>query len=314
MEVMVSSVIQIDQALIAILSPKAKLKIRGLIDLAIDLQSAFASFIARQERIREELGLLRSQQTQAVERARVMGTDEKDAFNEFQPAIAELEGELKRLEGDRNKREQRRYDSAQLVAQLREFLQQAANRGKPLTHGQPGQAQLRADESPVQAVTRLRAEIAKLQQELINIRRQALPISELKLKAREYVRELSVAGAPSLHVAGGAFRVDWQPGAWATQGTLAPAGAPLIAWLFQDQMIARLDELIDKVANTGLPASKRGEREYQIQMKLVTLELEEEAIIERFESEFPDHLLRRPNADPMAVLGIRFGLAAKQAS
>jgi hypothetical protein len=98
---------QIDQALQAILPPKSKLKVQRLIDLAIDLEAAFQALIQRQERLREELGLLRSQQAQAVERARQVTTAPEAAeaaAKEYDSAIKELEGEIERLNKDRAKR------------------------------------------------------------------------------------------------------------------------------------------------------------------------------------------------------------------
>jgi hypothetical protein len=98
------------------------------------------------------------------------------------------------------------------------------------------------------------------------------------------------------------------PGAWATAGTLAPAGAPLLAWLFPDVMIAKLDEIIDsKVTGTGLASAERPRREHQIQGRLAALQRDEESLIEKYESEFD--LLRRPQADPMAILNLRNSVA-----
>jgi hypothetical protein len=140
-----------------------------------------------------------------------------------------------------------------------------------------------------------------------------LPSAELKARAREWVRELSAAGTPSLHVQDGAFRLDFQPGAWATQGTIAPAGMPLLCWLFPDAVIAKLDALIDHgVSGTGLASTERPKREGQLQGKLAALMRDEEALIERHESEFD--IPRRPTADPLAILGIRYGLQQARAS
>jgi hypothetical protein len=152
-----------------------------------------------------------------------------------------------------------------------------------------------------------------VQKELGALRRAALPAAELKAKAREYVAELRLAGIPSIHTSGGAFRIDWPPGAWALQGTLAPPGAPLLAWLYPDMLVKRLDDLIDKIATTGEPAAQRGQREHTLLIKLTDLERLEEAIIEKFESDLPE-LLRRPNADPQSVLQLRFGLQVSKAS
>jgi hypothetical protein len=191
-------------------------------------------------------------------------------------------------------------------------LSQAASRGKPLRDGIPVPPQLSPGDSPMDGVRKVRAQIAHVQQELAAMRRAALPAAELKAKAREFVAELGKAGTPSLHVQDGAFRVDWLPGAWATQGTLAPAGAPLLAWLYPDMMVKRFDDLIDTtVKDNGLPANKRGQREFDLLGRLVDLERLEEAIISKFEADYPE-LIRRPSADPMSVLELHFGSAGLQ--
>jgi hypothetical protein len=76
-------------------------------------------------------------------------------------------------------------------------------------------------------------------------------------------------------------------------------------------MIKRLDDLIDKIPSTGLPANKRGYQEFELQGRLIDLERLEEAIISKFERDLPE-LLRRPNADPLAVLEMHFGSAGLQ--
>jgi hypothetical protein len=313
------SVIQIDESLVAFLPPKARLKIQRLIDLAIDCESSFMALIQRQERIRSDLGGLRAQQERAIARSKE-ATDSKEAAAaasaEYDPAIKELEGELARLEGDRKKREQRRFDSAQLVAQLRQFISDAVNRRQPLAMGgMPVRPELQANETPPQGIRRIRAHIDKTRQDLANLRKSTLPASELKIKAREFVHQLSLAGTPSLHVQGAAFRVDWPVGAQQQMGTLGPGAAAVMAWLMPEVMIDKLDDIIDKTlakggSNKGVSSIDRPKREYELQADLVDLERLEESVITRFEGDFPE-LLRRPDADPLSVLEMRFGLASK---
>jgi hypothetical protein len=307
-----ASIPQIDQALLAHLPPKAKLKIQRLIDIAKDCESAFATLIARQERLREELGILKSQQQASVERARQLGTEPKDAAAEYTPAIQELEGELQRLDKDRARREQRRFDSAQLVAQLRQFLSDAINGRKIFPLGMPVKPEMAQGDDPPAAVKKIRAQITHLQQQLAAMRRAALPASELKAKAWDYVRALAAAGTPSLHVQDAKFEVRFEPGATQPMGTVGPGSLAIMCWLFPDQVIARLDALIDAtVKGSGLPAGKRGYQEFELQGRLINLERLEEAIISKFETDLPE-LLRRPNADPLAVLEMHFGSAGLQ--
>jgi hypothetical protein len=308
-----ASIPQIDQALLAHLPSRQRLKIQRLIDLAKDCEAAFATHIARQERLREQLGDLKSQQAQSVERARQLGTEPKDAAAEYTPAIQELEGELARLDKDRARREQRRFDSAQLVAQLRQFLSDAVNGRKIFPLGLPVKPEMAQGDDPPAAIKKIRAQVTHLQQQLATMRRAALPASELKEKARGYVRALAAAGTPSLFTQDAKFEVRFEPGATQAMGTVGPGSLAIMCWLFPDQVTARLDALIDATAKgDGLPANKRGYREFELEGRLSDLERLEEAIISKFETDLPE-LLRRPNADPLAVLEMHFGSAGIEA-
>jgi hypothetical protein len=301
---------QIDQRLLAACPAKARLKAQRLVSAAIDAESAFMAVIARQDRLREEVGAAASERRQAVDRARSV-TDKVEehqaAGAEYDSVIAELQDELARLEAERARREQRRYDSAQLVAQVRAWLETVSARNTPLAMvAQPPPA-LRNGETPLDAIRRVRDDIAALERELIQLRRAALPSAELKMKAREFVRDLALAGTPSLHVQDGAFRVDFMPGAWATSGTMAPAGMPLLCWLFGDAVIAKLDEIIERVSGTGLASADRMRRETEVKDRLLTLQRTEESLIEMaLDHDFD--VWRRPAAAPEAILGLRNGV------
>jgi hypothetical protein len=306
---------QIDSALLAILPPKAKLKAQRLIAAAIDAESSFLSLIGRQERIREDLGALQAEQRQAVERAQAIGGKEEiaAAAAAFDPALAELSDEIKRLHQERDKREHRKTDAQQPVAQIRYWLEQAASRNAPLAPAPHAAPQLRDGENPLQAVRRLRDEITQLERELTQLRRAALPSAELKMRAREYVRELALAGTPSLHTQDAQFRVDWPPGSQMAMGSLGPGSLAITCWLFGDAVIAKLDELIERtVTGTGLASAERGKRAHQLEGRLASLQRDEEALIERYENDFD--IPRRPTADPLAVLSVRYGLSMSKAS
>jgi hypothetical protein len=80
--------------------------------------------------------------------------------------------------------------------------------------------------------------------------------------------------------------------------------------------IAALDRELIQLRRASLPNSlasnERPRREHQLQGRLASLQRDEEALIERYENDFD--IPRRPNADPLAVLGIRYGLAQAKAS
>jgi hypothetical protein len=309
-----ASIISIDERLIGLLPPKPRLKINRLIALAQDLESSFQSIIGRTNALREDLGRIRDEQRQAVTRAREVSERDETvaaAAAHYTPAIDELEGEIRRNGIEQAKRDQRRIEAAQLVAQLRSFLEQSSMSLQPLAPAPNPPPRLQGDETPPAAVLRIRSEITKAHHEVTTLQRAPLPSAELRAKARDYVGELGKAGTPQVIAERGGFRVDWPPGAQTPMGTMGPGSAAIIAALFPDQLIAVLDAQIDKVTGAGLSSNERPKREAQLRAHIASLERAEESIIELYEGEFD--LLRRSHADPCAVLGVRHALAAKVA-
>jgi hypothetical protein len=311
----VSSVIQIDELLQRTLPARAKLKLRKLLAAAEDAQSAHMAAIQRAARLREEQGLLAAEQRQAEERARPI-TDKPEAVEaaaaQYTDAIGQLQIELERLTPQLQQREQRRNDSARLIGALRGFLGDAASRNQPLAPYQHPPPQLRADEDPVAGIRRLRGEIDALERELSALQRASLPTGELQQRIRDYVAELARGGMPSLFTDGGQFRVDWPAGSQTPAGTLGPGCACVIAALFPDALISTLDAQAARLRGTGLSSPERAKKVDQIKDRLLTLQRSEESLIERFEDDLD--LPRRPGADPLAVLSIRYDLAAARAS
>jgi hypothetical protein len=307
-----SSVIQIDERLQQALPAKSRLRLRRILGIAVDAEAAFQSVIDRQSRLREEIGEVRSQREQALAAARQLNDRVEDhaaAAAEFEPVIAELQGELTKLEAERNKRETRRTDAAQLVARLRGYLEQVTSRNAPLTPHQQPPVQLRNGESPVDAIGRVRTEITALERELIQLRRAALPSGELRQRIREYVTELGKAGMPSVFTDAGQFRIDWPPGSMAPAGTLGPGAACVIAALFPDVLISALDAQVERISGTGLASNDRAKREVEIHDRLLTLQRTEESLIElALDAEFD--VWRRPAAAPEAILSLRNGVAS----
>jgi hypothetical protein len=307
------SIIAVDARLIEPLPTRSRLKLSRLVQVARDAESAYQAAIRRGGELREELGILGSERRRILAVAEADGNEHPDVA-ETDAAIAVLEGELRRLEAQRDKREARRYAGAQLVARLRTALEQVQP-GATLVRSHQVQLRYLNGESPLEAVNRIRAEITKLQTELRSISIAPLPSAELKQKARSYVAELSKAAVPYLVAERGEFEVRFPPGCLAN-GPMAPAALPLFAWLFGDVLTARLDELIEQtVKGTGLSERERPQREQLIRDRIALLEAQEEAIIDADDSDNDGFgIVRRPEADPMIVLGARHGTAQARAS
>jgi hypothetical protein len=305
-----TSVISVDSRLVERLPARSRLKLGQLVMLARSAEDAFRSMIAQQENIREQIGSVNSERAAFVA-SKTETTDGKAAApdtGEYDQALEQLQAELARLQQHRPKLEERRFASAQLIAQLRSYLEQSALNNVALTRAQLPLAPRLNGEKPPDAVARIRADLTKAQTELTALLRSPLPTAELKQRNREYVAELAKAAIPELMVERGGHEVRWPPGCLAN-GPLAPAALPVFAWLFPDIVTARLDELIDQtVKGTGASANERPKKEAALRARIRDLEIQEEALIEQ--SDIDDwNISRRPAADPMIVLGLRNGRA-----
>jgi hypothetical protein len=307
-----SSLISVDQRLIALLPTRSRLKLGRLVQSARDAESNYQSAIRQGEAMREDIGAVEDERRQIIANANAVGNDEPNTAD-VDAAIAQLQGELARIDQQRDKRAERRYAEAQLIARLRHALEQVPA-GTVLVHAQQVSPKLNPGESAVDGVNRIRGEISKLQNELRATAMAPLPTGELKQKARAWIGELSKAAIPMLMVERGQFEVRFPPGCLAN-GPMAPAALPLFAWLFGDVLIARLDEIIEQtVKGTGLSERERPGREADIGQRIHALEVMEEAIIEADDGNNDSWgIVRRVDADPMAVLGVRHAMAAKVA-
>jgi hypothetical protein len=169
---------------------------------------------------------------------------------------------------------------------------------------------LRDNETPADALHRVRAEIERLRKELQALAAAALPIGEMRERAQRWVTELAAAGRPVLRTSAGQFSIEWHPGAFG--GPMAPAGVAVLAALNPDGLLALIETEIGKIGGTGLSSRERPGREKELKGKLLSLERDEEVLIEMAIAAGFD-VTRRPQAAPEAILGIRHGLAVPAA-
>jgi hypothetical protein len=91
-------------------------------------------------------------------------------------------------------------------------------------------------------------------------------------------------------------------------GSHAPA---LLAWLFQNQLIEKLEQEIDELADddNALTDEQRTQREAALAAELLAAERREEALIVMAEAG-GTQIMRRPYPDPRAVLELSSELPA----
>ena len=87
-----------------------------------------------------------------------------------------------------------------------------------------------------------------------------------------------------------------------------PATLGILAWLAEDEMIAAREAEIDAQADdaAAVASDERATRTTDLLAAILEVEREEEALIE----EAGGDILRRPDADPRAVLGLSGDLPA----
>jgi hypothetical protein len=303
---------QIDQALLALLAPKPRLKAQRLIAQAIDSEASFMSVIARAETLREEIGQLRASKRQAVDRARALTANKPEeaaaaAAEPFNDAINDLEGELQRLSRDRQRREDRRTNDQQVVAQVRAFLErQSATPNIALVAVTTSVPKFH-DQTVIEAINRIRSEITAANQELRALTAAPLPTGEMRERARSWVNELAAIGRPTLRTAAGGFALDWHPGVYG--GPMAPASIAILAALNPDGLYSLIEAGINKVSGSGLASGERPRRQQQIEDRILQLERSEETLIEQALENGHD-VARRPQCSPLAILSIKTAVPA----
>jgi hypothetical protein len=81
----------------------------------------------------------------------------------------------------------------------------------------------------------------------------------------------------------------------------------LVAWLFDDALVAKFNTAVDEMPAGGIMTEERAAREADLLAEILDLERREEACVEAIEQTGLD-FQRRAEADPRAVLGLASSL------
>ncbi len=157
---------------------------------------------------------------------------------------------------------------------------------------------------PQKAVETIRNRLAAIREERERLRLAPYPASEAKALATAEIEALAARGRPDV----GDLLHTKRPIAWPEASVIAGSGlvidaTAIIAHMFKTEMIKAAHAAIDEAADDklALTEEQRHARRAELDAEKLRLEREEEATISaanRFD------LLRRPNADPRAVLGL----------
>jgi hypothetical protein len=215
-----------------------------------------------------------------------------------------IEREIDRLIAVRTKQNERHAALLAVVDGIRRYLQ-ALPRGITLEMVRHPTPKLLKGENNSAALSRIRNEIADLKQQRQAVASASLPKSVMKAAAKRYVEEMAARGRP--RVAGDS---DGFKATFGDTKTFAPQGvraaAELLCWHDGPGVLARLEAEIDALPTPSLvlDTEERATRLAELTSDLERLERDEESLIEQAWDDGSE-VLRRPEANPAAILGVR---------
>lgn len=225
------------------------------------------------------------------------------------------QAEIRRLSELHDVRSAKWAALSQLVQALETFVASAEH---PLKAAPSVSVSIKKGETVLDCVEARRRRLRELASDLTRIHAAPFPSAVVKAKARSEILALAEAGCPDLMSAVEAGDgIRWPTLAGTRQTTFdvaarmpvytaeAPNALAILAWLNRDQLIAAIEAEIDDVSEDGVALTdlQRAQQVAEVRADRLAVEREEEALIETAATQGLD-LLRRPDADPRAVLGV----------
>ena len=209
--------------------------------------------------------------------------------------------EIERLEGLQKKYQDQHRQRADLNAKVRRFLAMLPA-DTELSDARPIKLKMKDGETHLDAVERIRREIAGLASERLQVEQAGLPPSELKKRVKEWIAERATRGRPTITATHDKFEVNFlDPAAYSMHLDIPSA----LAWLDPQRMEARLIEQIEAMPKPklALTPSEKADKLRELKQSILILERQEERIIVSAE-EAGQTIARRGTASPSAILGL----------
>lgn len=223
------------------------------------------------------------------------------ALNPNGPQADDIRLEIEHLEAARVRYQDQYRQRANLRAQVEHYLSKLSADAS-LADAKVVKAKTKDGETLLQAVKRVRGQIAELTSEQSAVKQAGLPIGEMKALAKNWIAERAASARPTITASHDRFDVNFvDPTAFTSR--VDPIGA--LCWFDPERMKASLFEQIDSMPKSKLALSptEKAERLQELQDTLFNLERQEEAFIVAAE-EVGQIVPRRPNASPAAILGL----------
>lgn len=305
---------------IALLPPEAAAKLRALRERYEDLRTIVLSLSDRRVEASQEVQRRRNRLRQVEEQVARLRATTPSAAGEVDPVetsrrdLAEAERELAEL----NERHGRLTQQLAAIPAPRidAWLKQRVAEGARFAPAPPVEPKLPKNKTLADALAEVRGQRDELRADLHEVRSSATPAAVVKARMREQIAALAERGEPDCLAGierGAPIRFamraiesytppDPLAGRYHEHGVADTLG--LVAWLFRDELIARLDTEIDELADpNAIDDAERAKRERALLDGMLELDRVEEALIGMAEAAgVPAQ--RRPAAAAAAVLGI----------
>lgn len=230
-----------------------------------------------------------------------------------QAALDAVTAEIARTEALLNGRNARVTATNDLVRSLERWLDR---HDRAVFRAAVVEAAPKEGETLEAAIARVREEIDGLHGELRRIRRAPRPAAEVKAAINARIDAMAEKGRPRIYGLDTAEpRLDLLPstlrGDTLGQTFNREVVENMLAWLHRDALKAAIAEQIGTIKG-GISAKDKEKAERDIPARILELERQEESLIEQAMAAGFD-VLRRPQASPLAVLGIEFADEAEMA-
>jgi hypothetical protein len=290
------------------LPASARVKYRSIGAMIADQAALAAASTARRQDLDD--GAVR-----LVERLqRLDPRTQADDIADVEEELGLLRDELAKLAAARDRRNSILGNLQQTVSQIDVWLQagEAGINNIPAAGALVAVEPAEFDEAPdiEHDLPACRREIAGLKSEIARLAGAPLPAAEIKANIAEQIHGYATNGRPRLRLEGDKIDLRFadQPLFAQTGALAAPASSVIstLAWLFQDRITELLTAGIDdEVAarGGGISTAEREARRAELEVQILELEYEEEALVEHALARGLE-VHRRRNANPMAILGV----------
>jgi hypothetical protein len=248
-------------------------------------------------------------------------------LDEVRDEVARLKAEIQEADARREERREPWAAVAQLLQQIDAWIDRVPADISIKMHelGKPPSKPANV----ATAIGKVRDRLSDAFARLDAARSALIPIAEAKELARREVEALAAAATPNVNtLLEGQGRIVWPRAHHSVQvvsgleGRTATAGSgfaslpdplALAAWLDPEAMLARLARQIEEAGDdeTALDAEARAKRIAELTDEILKIERDEEALLEIASNEGVE-IMRRPDADPRAVLGLSDDMPAPE--